>query len=71
MERRDKKTIIEEKVKELRKRRKPITKSKTIGLNGAIATLMLLGVPIPWYASLGLIGANMLLRMISTEKEIE
>jgi len=71
MERRDKETIIKEKVEELRKSRKPLTKSKTLGLNSVVGVLMMSGVPIPWFVSLGLIGANILLRSISTKEGIE
>jgi uncharacterized membrane protein len=71
MERRDKETIIKEKVKELRKVRKPFTRSKTLGLNSALGMLMLLGVPVPLWASLGLVGANILLRSVSTTQGIK
>ena len=71
MEKRDKETIIREKVEELRKSRKPLTKSKTLGLNSALGILMLAGVSIPWYVSLGLVGANILLRCVSTNEGIE
>lgn len=71
MKRRSKDDIIKEKVDELRKRRKPFYKSKTVGLNSTIGLLALAGLPIPWYVSLGLVGANILLRSISTEEAIE
>jgi hypothetical protein len=71
MERRDKETIIKEKVEELRKNKKSFAKSKTLGLNSTIGMLMLLGVPIPWYVSLGLVGANVLLRSFSTTQGIK
>jgi hypothetical protein len=71
MKRRDKETIIREKVEELRAKRKSFTKSKTLSLNSAVGMLYLLGVPMPWYVPIGVAGANILLRMFSTEQGVK
>jgi len=71
MLRRSKDEIIKEKVEELRAKRKPFYKSKTINLNAVVGALYLAGIPMPWYVPLGVVGANILLRMFSTKQGVE